>query len=125
MAIDEIEAFKVARDAAQDRGWPWRPRYWISLEKGEWEVRAESESVFRINSVGELVPEIIPLDPVIAMAIAREYAAGQSLKWKPAFMLSLEPGHWEIGACQSQLGGQVSIFVSHQGDVISHDVNPK
>lgn len=107
MAIDEIEAFKIARDAAQERGWPWRPGYWISFEKGEWEVRAESESVFRISATGELIPETVPLDPVIAMSIAREYAAGQSLKWKPAFMLSLEPGHWTVGACQSQFGGQV------------------
>jgi len=42
MTIEEFEAFKIASIAARDRGWPWRPPFWISLDDGEWEVHAES-----------------------------------------------------------------------------------
>jgi hypothetical protein len=35
MNIDEFEAFKIARIAAHDRGWQWRPPFWISLDEGE------------------------------------------------------------------------------------------
>jgi hypothetical protein len=124
--IDEFEAFKIASLAARDRGWQWRPPYWISIDDGEWKVHAESECVVRIIAqTGLLVPAIGGVDPLVAMAAAKEYALKNGLHWKPAFSLYLTVEGWSVGSCQSQLGCQTTIYVSHQGEVIRHQINPK
>jgi hypothetical protein len=125
-AVDEIRAFELATEAARARGWPWRPLYWINLEDEAWEVTAASDDVIRIHAAtGDVLPAIPSLDPVQALSVAREFALAHALNWKPAFSLTLERAHWDVGSCQSQLGGQVSIRVSHEGIVVGHDVNPK
>lgn len=128
MAIDEVEAFKLAADEARSRGWEWRPPFFWYLEEGEWQVHAESERSIRINAItGEpkVEAEIKYLDPLAAFSIAKSYASEQGLSWKPSFSLELNQGHWSVGACQSQFGGQVHIQVSHQGEVVASSVNPK
>lgn len=125
-AVDEIRAFELATQAARTRGWPWRPLYWIAFEDGAWEVTAASEDIIRIDAAtGDVLPAVPALDPVRALSVAREFARTHALTWKPAFMLELERSHWVVGSCQSQLGGQVRILVSHDGRVVKHDVNPK
>lgn len=126
MHADEIEALRIAGAAAQTRGWPWRPPYWIDLEDGEWRVQAENECVIRISeATGRITPEIVPLDPSIAISAAKDYARSRGLGWKPSFTMRLESDCWEVGSCQHQLGGQTHIYVSHQGVVLRHWVNPK
>ena len=126
MAIDEIEALKAALDVTPANKWPLRPAFWISLDAGEWHVHIEHECLIRIDQAGgQIVREPSWLDPPTAMSIARAYATEHSLTWKPSFSLQLESDHWIVGSCQSQLGGQTSIKVSHQGLVLSHFVNPR
>ncbi len=125
MAIDEIEAFKLAADAANNRRWHWRPPYWIDLDEGEWQVQAANEAVIRINATtGEMQSEA-ELEPHSALSIAKSYAIEHGLPWKPGFSLQLAPGHWIVGARHSQLGGQLSIQVSHEGAVLGSSINPK
>jgi hypothetical protein len=125
-AVDEIRAFELATEAARTRGWPWRPLYWISLEDGAWQVTAASDDIVRIDAAtGDVLPAVASLDPVQAFSVAREFARAHALNWIPAFSLRLERAHWDVGSCQSQLGGQVSIRVSHEGKVVGHDVNRK
>lgn len=124
--VDELHAFRLARVTAHERGWPWRPPYFINLDEGEWQVHAENEYIIRIDAQrGELVPEPGQLDPLLALTHAKSYALDQGLGWKPAFSLDLHPEGWEVGACQSRFGGQTHIYVSHQGDIIRHHVNSK
>jgi hypothetical protein len=126
MNIDEFEAFRIARITAHDRGWQWRPPFWISFDEGEWQVHAESECVVRLSAqTGDLVPQTGVVDPLIAMAAAKEYALKNDLSWKPAFSLCLSAEGWDVGACQSQFGGQTNIYVSHHCEVIRHQINPK
>jgi hypothetical protein len=126
MDIDEFKAFEIATTAAHDRGWPWRPPYWISIDDGEWQVHAESECIVRISvTTGEVASQVGSVNPLIAMAAAKAYALKNGLPWKPAFSLYLTVEGWDVGACQSQLGGQMNIYVSHQGEVIRHRINPK
>lgn len=126
MAVDEIEAFERARTAASNRGWQWRPPFWIALSGAEWLVQAESECVIRVLvETGETVPEAKALDPAVALAVAKEHAGTAGLSWKPSFSLQLEEDRWIVGACQSQLGGQVSVEVDHSGAVVRSFVNPK
>jgi hypothetical protein len=125
MVIDELEAFKRAADAANRHGWHWRPPFWIDLDKDEWQIQAASESVIRINATtGELHSEP-ELEPLAALSIAKSHAIAHGLPWKPGFSLQLEPGHWIVGARSSQLGGQVSILVNHEGKVVGSSINPK
>ena len=124
--FDELHAFQLAGSTASKRGWPWRPPYWIHASDGEWQVHAESECIIRIDAHrGELIPDLEPLDPLLALTHAKNYALDRGLCWKPDFFLQLHAEGWEIGSCQSQFGGQTTIHVSHQGHVIRHRVNAK
>lgn len=126
MTTDEIKAFEIATTAARERGWAWRPRFFIALEDGEWQVHAESESVIRIDQAsGALLAESSYLSPVLALTRAKEYALANSLNWKPAFSLSVDAEGWDVGSCQSQLGGQTNIVICHNGEVLRHRVNLK
>jgi hypothetical protein len=126
MTIDEIEVFRTACATAHDRSWTWRPPFFIGFDAGEWQVQAENESIIRINGeTGRVVAESDRLDPALALAIAREYAIANSLRWKPAFTLQINEEGWEVGCCQSQFGGQTYITVSHNGKAIRHWINPK
>jgi hypothetical protein len=126
MVTDEIEAFRIACISARDRGWPWQPPYWLELNNGEWQIQAECERIIRVSQTnGNVIPEVASLDPIAAMSVARTYALENSLPWRPGFSLTLSPEHWVIGACQSQFGGQTSIYVNHRGEAVRHWVNPK
>ncbi len=128
MAVDEIEAFKRATSAASARGWQWRPPFWIALEDGEWLVQAENEnaSIVRLRvEDGEILSEASVLDPVVALALAREHAQKSGLAWKPSFSLVLTQDGWVVGCSQSQFGGQTSIEVHHSGAIGRTSVNPK
>lgn len=126
MQMDEIEAFRLATASARAEGWPWRAPYWIDLVDGEWEIQAEGAYVIRVNSTtGKVVESSAILDPALALARAKRHAQESGLQWKPGFSLQLDRTCWHVGACQSQLGGQVSIQISHEGDVAGTYVNPK
>ena len=112
--------------AARERGLAWRPPYAIDLEDGVWEVHAGNDAVIRIDPASgkiSLLDEVI--DPLVAFAIAREFALQNGLRWKPSFTLLLSNAEWNIGSCQSQFGGQVHIYVDHRGTVVRHWLNPK
>ena len=124
MAVDELQAFQIARQEAQQRHRPWGPGFYIVLENGIWQVFAEVErNTFIDAETGQVISDF--LDPFDAFSIARNYAKEHKLHWRPMFSLQLHPRHWEVGACQSQLGGQLSIDISHSRDVLRHSVNPK
>lgn len=113
MTTDEIKAFEIATTAARERGWAWRPRFFIALEDGEWLVHAESESVIRIDQAsGALLAASSYLSPVLALARAKEYALANSLNWKPEFSLSVDAEGWAVGSCQSQLAGDKRTLLS-------------
>ncbi len=128
-AIDEIEAFKLARATAAGRNWPWRPPFWLALADDQWSVRSEGEYDVRIDATsGEPLPEAeqhAQLDPVEALSIARDFAIQNGQSWKPCFALELTPTHWIVGARQGQFGGQLTVEVDHSGAVVASRVNPK
>lgn len=127
MAADEIQALQLAIETARGRGWAWHPPYWVELDdEGVWDVHTESEVIVRVDAVtGRVLALDDALDPITAFSVARAYASSHSLQWKPAFSLERQRSLWVIGACQSQLGGQVHIHVNHRGEVVRHWVNPK
>ena len=127
--IDEIEAFRLATVTATERRLPWRPPYWIDFSDDQWSVEAEGREAIRIDATSgkALSPEPTcgALDPIQALAIARDFAVKNGLRWQPSFALQLTSTHWTVGACQSQLGGQTTIEVSHEGFVTGNWINPK
>jgi hypothetical protein len=126
MATDEIQALKLALNAASSSGVPRRASYFIVLGDDEWVVHVEASLSFRVSqSTGSLIPDDLYLDAAEALRIAREYAISHQLRWEPAFSLEPKRGGWTIGARQSQLGGQLSINVGSDGHVLEHRVNPK
>ena len=126
MAADEVEALTLAIRTVASNEWPRRNSYFIELRGDEWHVHFERDHVIRVSRAsGALLEARKSLDADEALRIAREYAASQSLAWRPSFSLRLESDEWQVGACQSQLGGQVEITVSVDGNVTGHRVNPK
>jgi hypothetical protein len=124
--MNEIEAFERASSHAKEQGWPWLPPYWIAQLDGEWHINAENERIVRIaQSTGEVIAEPNTLSPASALFIAKEFATHNGLRWIPAFSLQLVRGSWQVGACQSQFGGQVTVQVNQLGQVIDSSINPK
>ena len=125
MAIDEVAAFRNATHAAQSRGWPWQPPYWIDLVNGEWEVQAEGAYVLRVDgTTGEIV-SAQSLDPLVALEVARHHVQEEGLSWRPGFSIQLDGSVLLIGACQSQFGGNITVRVDHQGKIVGLFINPK
>ena len=126
MNIDEVKALEVALVHASETGLALDSPLWIDINGRTWEVGTVNEPVVRIDSqTGKVLSAIDFLDPVMAFSLAKEYAVSNSLPWNPGFSLTCEPEYWNIGSCQSQLGGQTNIFVSHGGKIVKHNVNPK
>ena len=126
MKINEVEALAKSIEYLSSKNKGLVPPIWIELVESNWEIGSANEAIVRINSEsGEVLSKLECLSPVDALLIAKSYAADNNLKWKPGFALSIESEYWNVGACQSQLGGQVYIHVSHEGKVIKHFVNPK
>ncbi|MCG7940576.1 MAG: hypothetical protein N0C88_17245 [Candidatus Thiodiazotropha lotti] len=126
MKTNEVEALTKSIEHLAARKSALNPPIWIELVKGIWEIGSANEPVVRIDSEsGEVYSDTQCLSPVDALSVARTYAVSNNLSWKPGFTLSVELGCWNVGACQSQLGGQLNIYVSHEGEVIKHRVNPK
>jgi hypothetical protein len=126
MKIDEIKALENALAYARKSGVSLDPPLWIDFSGGAWEIGTVNEPVVRIDSeTGKVLSVSDYLDPVKAFSLAKKYAARNSLPWGPGFSLNLETEYWNIGSCQSQLGGQANIFVTHSGGIVEHNVNPK
>ena len=126
MKINEVEALSKSIDYLNSKSAKLHPPIWIELVESNWEIGSANEPVIRINSEsGEVLSDSKFLSPIDALVIAKSYAEANNLKWKPGYVLSLESEFWNVGACQSQLGGQVHIHVSHKGNVVKHFVNPK
>jgi hypothetical protein len=123
MSVDEIGALELAVSAVGDNNASPPAEYWLNLEDGYWEVGSTDRVAWVSADSGNLVRNF--LSPVRALAAAKSYAHTNSLGWKPTFTLRLKPEHWIVGSCQSQFGGQTYIYVSHDGSVTRHSVNPK
>lgn len=126
--IDELQAFEIATESARKRGRPWRSPYAIFMEDGKWQVSAanDAEDIALIDpETGKIFFNDSPLDPVRAFAVAREFAKANELRWVPWFFLILKPTYWIIESNGAALGGNVSIYVGHDGTVIKHEFNPK
>jgi hypothetical protein len=123
MSVDEIRALEAAVSAVDDDKASPAAEYWLNLEDGYWEVGSTDRVAWVRADSGDLVSNF--LSPVSALAAAKFYAHTNSLGWKPTFTLRLKPDHWIVGSCQSQFGGQTYIYVSHDGSVTRHSVNPK
>lgn len=130
MTDSEISAFSIAKDCAAQRGLPWLPPFSVYLEGAEWIVSAEADFSVSVRVSAGRADVSFPkldgvLDPLEAFTQAKAYALERRLNWKPGFTLSCDTSHWTIGSCQSQFGGQVRIYVAHDGTVLGSDVNPK
>lgn len=123
MNIDETRALEIAVSATGNDKPPHAARYWLDLENGYWEVGSTERVAWIGAANGQLLSDFSR--PVNAFAAAKLYAQANSLGWKPTFTLELKLDCWIVGSCQSQFGGQTYIYVSHQGSVIRHSVNPK
>lgn len=123
MNIDEVRALEIAVAAVGADKVSQAAEYWLDLEDGYWQVGSTERVVWINAGSGKFVGDF--LSPVSALAAARLYVQANSLSWKPTFTLSLKPDYWIVGSCQSQFGGQTYIYVSHDGSVTRHAVNPK
>jgi hypothetical protein len=123
MIVDELQALEIAISTLTANRSSQPAQYSIDFEDGYWQVGA-TDSVAWINAgSGRLIGDF--LSPLRALAAAKLYAQANSLKWTPSFTLELKPECWIVGSCQSQLGGQTYIYLSHDGNVTKHSVNPK
>jgi hypothetical protein len=124
--MDEVEALSKTIEMGRPRWGAILPTFWWHLEDNEWHVTFDSEVTFRFRqSDGQFVDDANGLDAVTAFRIARNHALREEVRWAPAFSISRKTGEWQVGARQSQLGGQISIVVGDDGSIKSMSVNPK
>jgi hypothetical protein len=108
------------------RARPWLPTFYISERGDSWHMEATGqENILMIDQESGDVfdPFDRALDPVEAFRVARDYAVANALTWKSPFSLSLNNCGWRIGVCESGLGGQIWIDVSHEGAVTRREVD--
>jgi hypothetical protein len=125
MEINELSAFELGIKEEQKAATKFAAHYSLDLENGYWELNAHyNDHVLWINAEsGRILSDF--LDPIKAFSLAKDYAASNSLNWKPSFTLELQRECWVVGVLKGQLGGQTYIYVSHAGNVLKHWVNPK